>query len=282
MQNILRDVILKSDNHKIAVSVFLDQLKGIIEQSSYVNSWIEHTKTLASADHQYFEIEKLIDILECLYWELLRKELTISIIDRDPSEIEIDLRKYLQHVMLHHAKGMKKFKKILIEKFSYIDPLTGSTIQEPNYQYMESIETVLYNKFTLAREDYRKNVAERILKGIDSKDIVLKKDGNIISSSDDNILNIFVKEHKKLLSNARTNDSLDTNKLRDAFFYKQNDKSAYEKCSAKIKAMCEKVINNMERNFGYSHDTALEAILYGCRYDIVQLSTIIKREEKDA
>jgi predicted Ser/Thr protein kinase len=282
MQNILRDVILKSDNRKITVSLFLDQLKDIIEKSSYVNSWIEHTKKLASEEHQYFEIEKLIDILECLYWELLRKELTISIIDRDPSEIEKDLRKYLQHIMLHHAKGMKKFKKILIEKFSYIDPTTGSTVSEPNYKYMESIESVLYNKYTLARDEYRKNVAERILKGIDGKDIILKSEGNIIGSTDDNILSIFVKEHKKLLSNARTNDSLDTNKLKDAFYHKHNNKEAYDKCSSKIKSMCEKVINNMERNFGYSQDTALEAILYGFRNDIVQLSTIIKREDKDA
>jgi predicted Ser/Thr protein kinase len=282
MQNILRDVILKSDNRKITVSLFLDQLKGILEESSYINSWITITKELASEDHDYFEIEKLINTLECLYWAHLNKELTISITDRDPKQIEYDLRKYLQHVLLHHAKSMTKLKKVLIEQFSYVDSNGGGKVTEPNYEYMESIESILHNKYINSTEEFRKGISQRLLDGIHDKDIMLKSTGDIINSSDDNIIQMFIKEHKKLLSNARTNDSLNTDKLKDAFFHKQNNPEEYGKCSAKIKQMCEKVINNMKMNFGYSNDTALEAILYGFRHDIIKLSKIIKREEKDA
>ena len=101
-------------------------------------------------------------------------------------------------------------------------------------------------------------------------------------STDDNFINFFVKEHKKLLSNARTNDSVNTEQLKDAFFYKQNDKTAYKKCDEKVVEMCEKIINNMVCNFSYSKDTALEAILYAFKHKIINLSTIIKREDNDA
>ncbi|GAG19301.1 unnamed protein product, partial [marine sediment metagenome] len=122
MQNIVRDVILKSDNRKITVSLFLDQLKNIIDESSYINSWIKMSKELSEDKHEYFDIEKLIDILECLYWEHLRKELTISITDRDPKSIELDLRKYMQYSMLHYARTYnKRFQKTMIQKFSFID-----------------------------------------------------------------------------------------------------------------------------------------------------------------
>ncbi|GAF92238.1 unnamed protein product, partial [marine sediment metagenome] len=108
-----------------------------------------------------------------------------------------------------------------------------------------------------------------------------KTEGNIIMSSDDNFITFFIKEYKKLLSNARTNDSVNTEQLKDAFFYKQNDKIAYNKCDKKVIEMCEKIINNMVCNFSYSKDTALEAILYAFKHTIINLSTIIKREDND-
>lgn len=282
MQNIVRDVILKSDNRKITVSLFLDQLKNIIDESSYINSWIEMSKELADDDHEYFDIEKLIDILECLYWEHLKKELTISITDRDPQSIELDLRKYIQFLMLHYAITYnKRFQKRMIQQFSFIDNINGQKIQEPDYSYMESIEDILKPK-NRDVEDYRKGLSMRFLDAAHHQDIKLKIEGNIIMSSDDNFINFFVKEHKKLLSNARTNDSVNTEQLKDAFFYKQNDKNSYSKCDEKVIEMCEKIINNMVCNFSYSKNTALEAILYAFKHKIIDLSTIIKREENDA
>ncbi len=282
MQNIVRDVILKSDNKKITVSLFLDQLKNIIDESSYINSWIKMSKELSSREHDYFDIEKLIDILECLYWEHLKKELTISITDRDPKSIELDLRKYMQFLMLHHARTYsKRFQKTMIQQFSFIDNVNGQKIQEPDYSYMESIESILKPRIR-GVEEFRKTLATRFLDAMHDNEINLKVNGNIIMSSDDNFVDYFVKEHKKLLSNARTNDSVNTEQLKDAFFYKQNDKDAYEKCEEKVTEMCEKIINNMVCNFSYSKDTALEAILYAFKYDIIKLSTIIKREDNDA
>ena len=281
MQNIVRDVILKSDNRKITVSLFLDQLKNIIYESSYINSWIKISKELSSSEHEYFNIEKIIDILECLYWDHLNKELTISITDRDPKSIEFDLRKYMQYLMLHYARDNKRFQKTMIQQYSFIDNINGMKIQEADYSYMESIEDILKPK-SRSVEEFRKGLARRILDAIHNNDIKLKTDGNIIMSSDDNFLDFFVKEHKKLLSNARTNDGVNTEQLKDAFFYKQNDKVAYEKCDEKVVVMCEKIINNMVCNFSYSKDTALEAILYAFRHDIIKLSTIIKREDNDA
>lgn len=280
MQNIIRDVILKSDNRKITVSLFLDQLKGIIDESSYINAWIKMTKELAKSEHEYFEIEKLIDILESMYWEHLKKELTICITDRDPKSIELDLRKYLQFLMLHNARSNKKFEKLIIQKFSFIDSHSGQKIQDPDYSYMESIEDILIDR-NRSVDDFRKSLSKRVLDAIHSKNIVLKVTGNIILSTDDNVMEFFVKEHKKLLSNSRTNDSVNTEQLKDAFFHKQNDKTAYKKCEPKIKEFCEKIINNMVVNFSYSKNTALEAILYAFRHKIINLSTIIKREEKD-
>lgn len=283
MQNVVRDVILKSDELKITVSLFLDQLKHILKESAYVNSWIKESEELANDKHEYFAIEKLTDILEGMYWDLLSREITICITDRDPESIEHDLRRYLQYVMLNHARKSTKLKQLL-QKFSFIDPITGKKIDAPDHPFMESIENILMTRSDKV-DVFRQGIADRILNGMHRKDIVLTNDnGNIISSKneDDKILEFFIKEHKKLLSNSRTNDSINTEKLKDAFFYKQNDPAKYKKAEKKVKDMCEKVINNMVTNFGYSKDTALDAILYAFRNEIIELSTIIKREDKDA
>ena len=83
-----------------------------------------------------------------------------------------------------------------------------------------------------------------------------------------------------LLSNAKINETLDITELKKAFFYKLDDNENYLKCEPKIKEMCEKIINNMVCNFSYSKDTALEAVIYAFKKEIIDLSKIIKREEK--
>jgi len=283
MQNVVRDVILKSDEQKITVSLFLEQLKSILSESSYINSWIKKTEDLSSEKHQYYDINKLTDILESMYWELLEKEITICITDRDPKSIELDLRKYLQYVMLDHARKGKKLKQLL-QKFSFVDTVNGQKIDMPDYPYMESIENILMTRADKV-DIFRQAIVTRILNGMHDEDIKLTHDnGNIITSKneDDKILDFFVKEHKKLLSNSRINDSINTEKLKDAFFYRQNDSAKYKKAEKNIKDMCEKIINNMVTNFSYSKETALDAILYAFRNNIIELSSIIKREDKDA
>ena len=67
----------------------------------------------------------------------------MTTVNRDPQEIALDLRKYLQHVLLLRARENRAFAHIMVPRFTYFDPYSRENVDEPDTNYMKSIERIV-------------------------------------------------------------------------------------------------------------------------------------------
>jgi predicted Ser/Thr protein kinase len=304
MQNIIRDVVLSSKNNMLSVPKFLQELDKIMDEGFYINSWAKNminkqkvevkltTPAKATEDKIlensvqdfYGDAFGLTIYVGELYDSLLKNELTISITDRNPDEIEADFRKYIQHVLLDQATLSKSQKHIMVPRYTYIDKITGERIDEPNYRFMSNIENIIlgspaYTKMGgITKRAFRKEISNKYHNKVYNK-IIEPTSDLIIDSSDDGLLEQFSKEYKMLLSNRRVNENINVEELKNLFYIKQNSKTDYIKYDKELRNFCEKIISNMKNNFGYSKNTALEAIIYAIDNKVIDLKNIIQKDE---
>tara|TARA_R110002020_G_scaffold248845_3_gene462844 strand:- start:1281 stop:3812 length:2532 start_codon:yes stop_codon:yes gene_type:complete len=299
MQNIIRDAVLSSKNNMLTVSKFIHELEYLIQEGIYVNSWAKRDGEYAKQDSRNYDYEDEFEegndnesfygdlfgltlFVTDLYDEIIKNELTISITDRDPKAIEIELRKYIQHVMLDQAVNNKSFKNLMLPKYTYIDNITGDRIDKPNYEFMRNIESILIplRSNDMSIRNFRKDISQKFLTKCDSKLIELNSK-LIFESTNDGLIKQFTKEYKTLLSNRRVKDDIDPEALKNLFYIKQNNKKDYINNKNDTKAYCEKIINNMIVNFGYSENTALEAIIYALDNKVIDLNKLIKKDANE-
>lgn len=295
LQNIMRDTIASSDGRKITVNQFIRQLTKIVTEGSSVHYWLrdEHIQAMSDnmpmqdrfigedafdgTDGVYGNYSDLIQVVAALYNAIIKKEITIAAVNRDPEKIEKDLRRYVQYVLLHRASKNKSFSKVLVEQYSFIDPIRGTKVDYCDTDFMASIESILlHKKITMKqREDFRDGMADKFYKLKDSGELKIKEGFTVFSSSDDNFKFCFAQEYSALLSHSRLMEDIDINQLEEGFYHKYNSPARYKKCNESIRKLVEMVINNMVRNNGYSEDMALETIIYALTEHVIDFSEIL-------
>jgi predicted Ser/Thr protein kinase len=296
LQNVIRDTAASSDGTKITVNQFLAQLEKIVYgEGRNLHYWLRDnyiynqmmgketreryigSELIEAGLGEYGSYEGAIEIAKALYNEVIKREITIATVDRDPVKIEKDLRKYIQHVLLYRASKNKQFQKKMLEKFTFVDPVTGVKVDKANLKFMESIEKVIASYDSNA-EDFRDEMANKFFKLQNSGELRIEEGKSVVSSRNDSFKYCFGLEASKLLSHRRSIEGINIDKLEDSFYLKLNSKDKYEKLGEShpnVVKTTEAVINNMCRNDGYSKEMALETVVYALTEDVIDFEEII-------
>ncbi|MGK5094452.1 hypothetical protein WDW89_20855 [Deltaproteobacteria bacterium TL4] len=290
LQNVMRNTIANSDGRKIHVGIFLSQLKRIIDEGSDLHHWLsidnKYRKerkpirarkigniSLREGFGDYGDFEGLVAVVKALYSATLKKEITVCTVDRDSKQIEGDLRRYLQHALLARAIHNKAFSHVMIPQYSFIDPISGEKIEEPDLNYMSSIEKILDAEKN--QNLFRQEIAQKFLDLQADGELNLEPGKTIVSSKNDNLLTCFAKEHSVMLSHRKVDEHINPELLRNAFFYKQNDTAQYESYPEETRKFTENIIRNMCARYRYSRAIALDTIVFALRKDIISFSDIL-------
>jgi hypothetical protein len=289
LQNIMRNTIVNSDGNKVTVNLFLNQLETLFSEGPTVHHWLEMNvskKKLANIaprkignvefeekEANYSDYLAMIKIVRALYFDIIRKEITVATVDRDPLKIEMDLRKYLQHALLDKAQENKAFSHILVPRYTYIDTITGKKIDTPDLSFMPSVEKILDPKAN--NIDTRKEMARKYIYMLDKGELTLEDGKNMMNSKGDNLLDCFANEYNQLLSHRRAVEGINAELLRDAFFHRSYDVKKYEKCKPEMKGFVENVIQNMQSRFKYSEEIAVDTVIFAIRNEIIDFKEII-------
>jgi predicted Ser/Thr protein kinase len=289
LQNIMRNTIVNSDGNKVTVNLFLNQLETLFSEGPTVHHWLEMNvskKKLVNLpprkvgdvefkekEANYSDYLAMIKIVRALYFDIIRKEITVATVDRDPKKIEMDLRKYLQHALLDKAQENKAFSHILIPRYTYIDNITGKKIDTPDLSFMPSVEKILAPEVNSL--DTRKEMARKYIYMLDKGELVLEEGKTTMNSKGDNLLDCFANEYNQLLSHRRAVEGINAELLRDAFFHRSYDVKKYEKCKPEMKEFVENVIQNMRSRFNYSEEIAVDTVIFAIRNEIIDFKEII-------
>lgn len=290
LQNIMRNTIVVSDGSKIHVGTFLSQLKKVFIQGPTIHHWLKiegrqnngrepiapraiGSVVLSEGEGDYGDYQGLVKVLQALYFTIIRKEITVSTVDRDPEEIASDLRRYLQHTLLVTAAENRAFAHIMVPKFTYVDPQTGEKIDKPDERFMESMEQILAPPGACAL--YRREIAQRFLELQNSGELVLEEGKSAVASRKDNLLSCFGSEYTHLLSHRRTVEGIDPERLKEAFVQKRNAPDDFEAYPSEIKKFIGTILGNMVKRYGYSERNALDTIIFALRKDIIRFEEII-------
>ena len=290
LQNIMRNTIVASDGSKIHVGTFLSQLKKVFVQGPTIHHWLKmegqkHASreslapraigsvALSDGEGDYGDYGGLVKVLKALYFTIIRKEITVSTVDRDPDEIASDLRRYLQHTLLATAAENRAFAHIMVPKFTYVDPQTGEKIDKPDERFMESMEQILARPGTYAL--YRREIAQRFLELQNNGELTLEEGKSVVSSRKDNLLTCFGNEYTHLLSHRRTVEGIDPERLKEAFVQKRNSPEDFDVYPFEIKQFISAILGNMTKRYGYSERNALDTIVFALRKDIILFEEII-------
>ncbi len=290
LQNIMRNTISHSDGRKIHVGIFLKQLTQMITEGPDLHHWLlideKYKKdkpvipfrmigyaSVETGAGDYGDYKGLVEVVRKLYYSILKKELTICTVDRNPQQIEHDLRKYIQYAVLNSAVQNKAFAHIMIPQYSFIDPQTGLNTDKPDVEYMKSIEKILApgRSFNLIR----KEIAQKFLDFQSSNEIILEDDKNIISSRKDSLLQCFAKEYSVLISHRKVDGEINSDQLKNAFFHKKNDPKRLPQYPPKIKEFMKSIIHNMSNLYSYSPEIALDTVVFALRKNIIKFEEIL-------
>ncbi|MCB1050289.1 MAG: hypothetical protein KDC71_06765 [Acidobacteria bacterium] len=290
LQNIMRNTISHSDGRKIHVGTFLSQLRRMILEGPELHHWMaidpkyktdrkpipsrklgETTFGLGEGD--YGDFAGLVWVLQAIYYHMLKREITICVVDRDPGEIEMDLRRYIQFALLANALENKAFAHIMVPRFTFVDPRSGEKIDSPDLHFMASIERVLGpgNQGNAVRQ----KVAQKFLDLQNTDQIQLEKGKTVINSSNDQVMENFAEEYGLLLGHRRTVEGINPEQLRDAFFQKRNNPQFYESYPEPVRELVENVLHNLVSRFGYPVSIALDTLVFALRKNIVDFGEII-------
>jgi len=290
LQNLMRDTITNSNGFRVHVGTFFSRLKKALAEGPALHRWLpieekfkKDRKPISKrvigemafeeGVGDYGDFQSLVKVAQAIYNEIIRREITVATVNRDPQEIALDLRKYIQHVLLQRARENRAFAHIMIKRFTYFDPVTGERVDEADVQYMASIERIVAPG--VLPEVYRREMAERFLDMNDSGELCLEEGKSAVSSRDDNFLICFGQEYQKLLSHRRTIGDINPEKLRDAMFQKRIRPENYDSYEEKVRKFAEEILQNMRRRFGYSSESALDTVLFALRKHIIDFEEII-------
>jgi predicted Ser/Thr protein kinase len=290
LQNVMRNTISNSDGRKIHVGIFLKQLAQMIEEGPDLHHWmtpdekyqkdkpvipfrmIGYTSVETGAG-DYGDYNGMVDVVRKLYFAILKKELTICTVDRNPGQIEHDLRKYIQYALLNGAIQNKAFAHIMVPKFSFVDPQKGLKVDRVDEDYMKSIEMILAPGRSFSQ--VRNEISQKFLDFQSSGEVQLEEGKNIISSRKDSILQCFAKEYSVLLSHRKVDGEINPEQLKNAFFHKKNDPKRLPQYPAKVKDFMKNIIHNMNHLYKYSTDVALDTVVFALRKNILKFDDIL-------
>jgi predicted Ser/Thr protein kinase len=290
LQNVMRNTITKSDGKRINVGTFFSQLRRIFREGPILHNWIEIDPkykerrkpipersigkfVLSEGEGDYGDFEGLAKVAQYLYYYIIGREITIATVDRDPEEIEKDLRKYIQHALLANAIENRAFSHILIPRFTYIDPSTGDKIDKPDIEFLRSLEKVFIPDGDAL--NFRRDIAQRFLDLSAIDEIRLEPGKTIINSRRDNLIASFARDYSSLLTHRRSIEGISVEQMRDAFFQKKNAPEKYDSYNREVKELAESIISNMVKRFSYSDEIALGTIVYALRKNAIDFSTIL-------
>ncbi len=289
LQNIMRNTIAVSDGRKVTVSIFLSQLEQVMKEGPDVHHWLTLDAPnrqsaecppreignvfLEEGEGEYGDYEGLIKVVQGLYHFTLRKEITMATVDRDPMSIEFDLRKYLQHALLDRARENTAFAHVIVPRYTYLDPDTGSKVDKPDYQFMEPIAAII--KPEADPMACHKEMARKFLDLHGAGEITSDPTKPLIYSKNDNLLNCFSSEYTSLLSNRRSIEGINPEELRDGFFQRQNQPSKYQKLPGSVRDRVETILRNLVDRFDYPEDIALDAVVYALRKEIIDFKDVL-------
>ncbi len=290
LQNIMRNTIANSDRQKIHVGIFLTQLRRIVEEGSKLHHWLSidnryqkekllldsrriGSTILDKEEGGYGDFEGLIKVVRLLYYSTLRDEITVCTVDRDPKQIEFDLRKYIQHTLLYSAHQNKAFAHIMIPKFTYIDPVSGQKVDEPDPGFMDSIEKILSQ--LKQEKSTRLEISQKFLDMQTNGELNLEKEKTIVNSRQDNVIQCFAKEFSMLLSHRKVDNEINPEQLKNAFFHKQNNKERFDQHSEKIISFVHNIVQNMCQRYDYSSAIALDTVVFALRKEILKFEEIL-------
>jgi predicted Ser/Thr protein kinase len=290
LQNIMRDTINHSDGFRIHVGTFFSQLKRIFAGSPSLHHWLpldaKHKENreqvpvrtigrteFAAGEGDYGDFKGLSQVAQAIYNDLVRREITVATVNRDPEEIALDLRKYLQHSLLAKAHENRAFAHIMIPRFTYIDPVSGEKVDRPDVNYLASIEQIL----APSRDptELRRETAQRFLDLHASGELVIEEGKSVVASRSDNVLTCFGQEYNRLLSHRRTMGAIDAEQLVEAFFQKRRSTEKYEAFSSEVRDFVENIILNLQRRFSYSKQSALDTVIFALRKNIIDFAEMI-------
>ncbi len=294
LQNIMRNTITHSDGRKIHVGIFLKQLSRIIDEGPELHHWLATDDTIKREKPpvpymrygysvekseiegvgNYGHFRNLVDVVRKLYYSILKNEITVCTVDRDPLQIELDLRRYIQYALLNSAVLNKAFSHIMVPKFSFIDPQTGEKVDKPDTNYMQVIEAIIDPKTDI--EQTREEMAQKFLKCQSSNEIKLEEGKSVISSRNDSFLQCFANEFGLLLSHRKVDEGINPEQLKNAFFHKKNSPERMNQYSEKIHDMMDNILSNMCRLFAYSESIALDTVVFSLRKEIIQFDEILR------
>jgi len=291
LQNIMRNTITHSDGRKVHVGIFLKQLASIIEEGPELHHWLATVADYKKkkpifpylnpdqiqADASlgtYGDFKGLIEVVRKLYHSIVNREITVCTVDRNPEQIEFDLRKYIQHTLLNSAVNNKAFAHVMIPKFSFVDPQSGQKVDRPDEDYMKTIETILEPERDVHQT--REEMAEKFLDLQSSGEIVLEAEKTVITSKHDNLLQCFAREFSVMLSHRKVDDEINPEQLGSALFHKKNDPERLSQYSTKVRNFMTNILSNLNRNFDYSPQMALDTVIFALRYDIVKFEDILR------
>ncbi|MBN2736625.1 MAG: hypothetical protein JXR70_06560 [Spirochaetales bacterium] len=290
LQNIMRNTIARSDGRRVNVGTFFSQLKKVFLEGPAIHHWLQvenkfkgarkpirarkiGDKFLAEGEGDYGDIENLAKVAKYLYYYLIKREITVATVDRDPEEIEQDLRRYIQHALLANAIENRAFAHILVPRYSFIDPNSGKKIDKPDLNYLVSLEKVLASGQNGV--SFRREIAQRFLDLSANNEVRLEEGKTVVNSRHDNLLPCFTREYSTLLSHRKSVEGISVEQLRDAFFQKKNAPDKYKSFPPEIKDLVDTILNNMVKRFGYSYPIALGTIVYALRKGVIDFKTII-------
>ncbi|HXV63002.1 MAG TPA: hypothetical protein VEK15_20045, partial [Vicinamibacteria bacterium] len=273
LQNLMRDTIANSNGLRIHVGTFFSRLKKTLAEGPALHRWLAMDEkfrkdrqgppmrsigetTFEEGEGDYGDFAGLVRVAQAIYHDIVRREITVATVNRDPQEIALDLRKYLQHVLLQRARENSAFAHIMIRRFTYFDPVTGAKVDEADPKYMSSIERILAPG--ILPDVYRREIAERFLDMNDTGEVALEEGKSVVSSRRDNFLTCFGQEYERLLSHRRTIGDVDPEALRDAVFQKRMNPQKYDAFDEKLRKYAEEILLNLNRRFGYSKESALD------------------------
>lgn len=290
MQNIMRDTIAHSNGFRVHVGTFLSRLKQAVVEGGVYRRWTPMGDKYASdrtpcparsvgdvqlepGQGDYGDFKHMVQVVQGIYRTIVRREITVAVVDRDPDEIAQDLRKYLQHVLLLNARENRAFAHIMVPRFTYFDPRTGEKVDQPDLNFLASLERVLAPE--RGSDEFRREMAARYLELSNSGELVLEDGKSAMTSRNDSLLSCFEQEYSRLLSHRRTLGDVDPEKLKDALFQKRMSTEEFGRSEEQVRKFADELITNMARRFSYSREGALDTILYSLRKNVVDLSQII-------
>lgn len=290
LQNIMRNTVANSDGKKVHVGTFLSQLKRMVQEGGGLHHWMRSQKNgnneratiasrriggyfMKSGEGDYGDYDGLVKVVKYLYYIIISREITQATVDREPSEIESDLRRYLQNALLANALENRAFAHIMVPRYSFVHPTTGQKVERPDGHFMESLEKVMAPDRDPTH--FRKEMAQKFLEAQNFGDIAIGKHKNVMSSKEDGVLSVFQNMYQKLLSHRRTVEHINADQLTESFFSLQKHTQVTDHLPMEVLEMRDTIINNMVKRFHYPPSVALDTVCFALRKSIVDFKKMI-------